>query len=347
VSTSDRTTMPGGRIRVSFEEMRATFERILRQAGFEPERAALCARLFAENTLDGVASHGVNSFPGFIDRIRQGYVRVDAEPELVASHGAWEQWDGNLGPGPLNAYACTERALELAREHGIGCVGLSNTNHWMRAGAYGWHAAQTGFAFMCWTNTTTNMPPWGGLDKRVGNNPLVLAVPRSNGAVVLDMAMSQFSLGRLAIAEGEGQPLPVPGGFDAEGNLTHDPGAIRASGRVLPMGFWKGSGLALLLDLLATLMSGGKATYQIAQQETEYGVSQVYIAFDVGRSTAGPELDRLVDQVIEHLHGAMPVAEGVEVRYPGERALRTRQENLAQGIPVDPSLWQAILALQV
>jgi 3-dehydro-L-gulonate 2-dehydrogenase len=159
------------------------------------------------------------------------------------------------------------------------------------------------------------------------------------------MAMTQFSYGRLETAQRNNETLPIPGGFDIHGDLTRDPGAIIESERALPIGYWKGSGLALLLDLIATLMSGGQATYQIGQQETEYGVSQTFIAFDVTKSGDSTLVDQIVDGVIDDLHRAIPVEDGGEVLYPGERALKTRQENLANGIPVDPSIWQQILAL--
>jgi len=332
--------------RIPFSEMQEEFERVLLKVGLAPDRAALCARILAENTLDGVASHGVNRFASFVEQIRQGYFKADVELGKVASFGAWEQWDGKLGLGPVNAFTCTERALELAREYGLGCVGLRNTNHWMRGGAYGWQAAEAGFGFICWTNTKPNMPAWGARDSRVGNNPLVLAVPRQNGTVVLDMAMTQFSYGRLETAQRNNEMLPIPGGFDIHGDLTKDPGAIIESERALPIGYWKGSGLALLLDLIATLMSGGQATYQIGQQESEYGVSQVFIAFDVAKASSSAVVDEVVERVIDDLHQAIPTKDGGEVLYPGERALRTRQKNLANGIPVDPSIWQQILALQ-
>jgi 3-dehydro-L-gulonate 2-dehydrogenase len=331
--------------RIPFTEMKEEFERVLLKVGLTPDRATLCARILAENSLDGVSSHGVNRFAGFVEQIRQDYFKGDVEPEKVTSLGAWEQWDGKLGLGPVNAFTCTERALELAREHGIGCVGLRNTNHWMRGGAYGWQAAEAGFVFMCWTNTKPNMPPWGAQDSRVGNNPLILAVPRKNGPVVLDMAMTQFSYGRLETAQRNDEMLPIPGGFDIHGTLTRDPAAIIESERALPIGYWKGSGLALLLDLIATLMSGGQATYQIGQQEAEYGVSQIFIAFDVTKPGGSALVDQVVDRVIDDLHKAIPVADGGEVLYPGQRALRTRQENLANGIPVNPSIWQHILEL--
>lgn len=332
-------------IRVSLADMKQEFQRVLLKVGFAPEQAALCARIFAETSLDGVASHGVNRFATFIEQIRKGYIKIEAEPERLAALGAWEQWDGHLGPGPLNAFTCTERALTLAREYGLGCVALRNTNHWMRGGTYGWHAAKAGFVFLAWTNTLPNMPPWGARETRIGNNPLVLAVPRSVGPVVLDMAMSQFSYGRLETARRRQEQLPLAGGFDLHGNLTRDPEAIITSQRPLPIGYWKGSGLSLLLDLIAALLSGGQTTYQIGQQVAEFNISQMFLAFDLSQTASATLADQVVNEVLADLHRAAPATSDDEILYPGERVLKTRRENKVKGIPVDPAIWQQILEL--
>lgn len=331
--------------RVPFQKMVDEFHRILTGAGLPGDRAALCAGIFAENSRDGVHSHGLNRFPGFVENIREGRIDIHASPEKVEGFGALEQWDGRLGLGPLNATLCMDRAVVLARENGIGCVALRNTNHWMRAGAYGLQAADAGCIGICWTNTTPLMPPWGSAERRLGNNPLVLCVPGPEGHILLDMALSQFSGGKTEIYRRSGEPFPVPGGYDENGELTCDPDAIAQSKRPLPIGYWKGSGLALLLDLVATLLSGGRSTYQIGRGATEYGVSQVFIAVDVQAIAGGEFLRRAVEETLCDLHGAAPLEEGETVRYPGEGMLRTREDSLKNGIPVDPEYWQQVLDL--
>ncbi len=331
-------------MRVALETMQQELTRVLLKNGFTPARAVRCAAIFAENSLVGVASHGLNRFPAFIDFIHQGHVDPTAEAESVAGFGAWEQWDGHLGPGPLNADLASQRAQALAQEYGIGCVGLRNTNHWMRGGYFGWQAAEAGYAMIAWTNTKPNVPPWGAVDVRVGNNPLVLAVPGLHGPVVLDMAMSQFSFGRMEGAARAGTPLPLAGGFDKAGRLTTDAAAIIESNRALPIGYWKGSGLALLLDLVATLVAGGLATHQIGQQVTEYGVSQIFIAFDVTKGSSSALVQQVVDEILADLHSATAVTNEV-ILYPGERARQQRQANLRAGIPVEPQIWAKVLEL--
>src|SRR5690606_14933435 len=115
-------------------QLAETFERILIQHAFDEESARLSAELFAKSSLDGVASHGLNRFPSFIKMIHEGLVDVKAKPSSSGSFGFFERWDGHLGPGNLNAYHSMDRAIQLSKENGIGCVALKNTNHWMRGG---------------------------------------------------------------------------------------------------------------------------------------------------------------------------------------------------------------------
>jgi len=331
-------------LRISYSELFDTLRCVLLKLGFERPQAELCARLFADTTRDGIYSHGLNRFPRFVRSIRDGRVDTKAAPVLLASHGSLERWDGRRGPGNLNAHASMTRAIELARDHGVGCVALANTNHWMRGGSYGWQAADAGMIGICWTNTVPNLPPWGSTEPLLGNNPLVIAVPRAAGHVVLDMAMSQFSYGVLESYAMRGEQLPVPGGFDGEGRLTTDPAVIEKTSRLLPMGYWKGSGLALALDLLAGLLSGGRFSYAIGHDmEKETGVSQVFIAFDAPSGRA-PNSPYSVDEVIEQI-ATRAAAKGELVRYPGEHVLATRKENLEKGIPVMPAVWDQVRAM--
>jgi 3-dehydro-L-gulonate 2-dehydrogenase len=334
--------MSTGEIRVSYEEMQMVLRGILVSLGFAADRAQVCAGLFADASRDGVASHGVNRFPRFVRSVRNGFVDPKAVPQLVSHFGSMERWDGRRGPGNLNARHSMERAIDLSREHGIGCVALGNTNHWMRGGNYGWQAADAGMIGICWTNTMPNLPAWGGSDPRLGNNPIIIAVPRKEGPIVLDMAMSQFSYGAIESYRLKGQMLPVPGGFTREGELTRDPAEIERSQRALPIGYWKGSGFSLVLDAIASLLSGGLATNEIAPDpERETGLSQVFIA--INPLSIGAD-EATLDRIIDHLHRSTS-SDGAPVRYPGEQVLRIRKQNLEHGIPVNADVWEKVKQL--
>ena len=325
--------------------MQALLTSILSKEGFTNEQALQCSTVFTNNSVDGIATHGINRFPRFVQNVKDGFVKPAASPLLKHKFGGIEQWNGQLGPGISNAMQATERATQLATEHGIGCVALSNTNHWMRGGSYGWQAAKAGYVFIGFTNTTGNMPAWGAKDARLGNNPLVIALPYKEEAIVLDMAMSQFSFGAMESAAMKNERLPVNGGYDKNGILTDVPAEILATGRPLPVGYWKGAGLALLLDLLATILSGGLATHEISKTKTEHALSQVFIAIDIFKLGNHSAIRAMIENIILDYHRSVLTGGAKQILFPGERVLATRKENLANGIPVIKKIWEEINGL--
>jgi 3-dehydro-L-gulonate 2-dehydrogenase len=334
-------------VRVPFEEMRRVVRTAFVKAGMNEDDADLCARIHTESTCDGVNSHGLNRVARFVDYIGKGWVNLEGKPSLVKQLSAIEIYDGDRGPGVLNALFATERAMKIAAGQGVGIVALRNTTHWMRGGAYGWHAANHGYVAISWTNTESCMPAWGGKDTRLGNNPFVIAVPRESGHVVLDMAMSQYSYGKLQVTRLKGKTMPFPAGFDSNGVLTNDPGPIEASMRILPMGYWKGSGFAIMLDLLAAVLSEGLPTNAIdeVKQGSCTGCSQVFVVIDPRQLGGEAFTVRVADSVVDYLHSSTLAEDSKEVLYPGESALRTRNEQLANGIAVDEGVWSEVLAL--
>jgi len=333
-------------LRVPFDDLANTIEQALIRLGLTPTRAALSARLTAETDRDGVRTHGIARLPRFAEMVRNGSVNPLAEPEPVTSFGALERWTGHRGPGNLAAHAAMSRAIELAKTHGLGAVALGDTAHWQRGGTYGWQAADAGLAAMCWTNTLPNLPPWGATSPALGNNPLILAIPDAANPIVLDIAMSQFSYGTLAAYRELGAQLPAPGGYDESCHLTTDPAAIERTQRALPIGFWKGSGLSFALDVLAAMLSGGRATYQLSTDPLqETGLSQIFLAIAPTSVATLDELTTIATGAIDFLHAATPIDPSHPPRYPGEGTLRTREESLRLGVAVDEKQWQAILRL--
>jgi 3-dehydro-L-gulonate 2-dehydrogenase len=329
-------------MKVSFETLQSEFKRVLLGVNFTKQKASDCATIFAENSRDGVYTHGLNRFPVFVQNVKKGLINPDAEPTPQEGFGLLERYDGNLAPGMLNARFCMDRAIALANEHGMGCVAIRNTNHWMRGGTYGWQAAEAGCIGICFTNTIANVPPWGGVDPRLGNNPLIIAVPRESGHVVLDMAVSQYSFGKLQQYHDKGEELPLPGGYNKEGKLTTNAGEIMETWRLLPIGFWKGSGLSLMLDLLVTILSQGKSTAEITKSKAEYGVSQVFICI---KPNGNAQTTDLIEQIIAYTKTSGLEDPGKAIRYPGESTLKTRLQNLKEGIPVDEKIWENVKAL--
>ena len=230
-------------MRVSYDTMYQEFVRVLLKRGFTKEKAELSAKLYADASRDGVYTHGLNRFPKFMTSIDKGCVNIQAEPVLKESFGFFERYDGQQGPGNLNAYACMKRTIELAKKHTMGCVALSNTNHWMRPGNYGLMAVEENCIGILWTNTVPNMPPWGGREARLGNNPVVLAIPHGDTPVLVDVAMSMFSYGKLESYARSGKELPVDGGYNKEQEITKNAAEILETHQWILEGFRTVSGL--------------------------------------------------------------------------------------------------------
>lgn len=329
-------------IRVPFEEAKGRLAAVYLCAGLSADDANTLAMILATNSLEGLPSHGLHFFYSILKGLRTNRVLAQGSPTLISSFGAWEQWDGARAPGPLNALRMTTRAMELAQTHGVGVVGLRNTYHWARPGYYGSYAARLGFGFICWGNALATMAPWGSTQPRLGNNPIVFALPDEDSPLVLDMAQSQFSMGRLHTTKEMGELLPVSGGYDEEGNLSKDPSKILQTGRVLPAGYWKGSGLALLLDLFAATLANGNTTLDKIENLDNDTVSQVFISFDLAHRMDPAGLQTMISHVVNDLRNTWAGDELSECRLPGDRVAKCRTENMVAGIPVDPAVWKHI-----
>lgn len=331
-------------MRVSYEEMKAQFQRVLMKKGFGEKAAEDAAALFAQNSLCGMFSHGLNRFPRVVDYLEKGEINPDNLATTELSLGAFERWNGHRGFGPLNAKMAMDRACELAKQFGIGIVALGNNNHWMRGGSYGFQAADNGCIGICWSNTMPNMPAWGGKDRKIGNNPLIMAIPRKNGQhVVIDCAVSQFSYGKIEDCRLKGKQLPVPGGYNEKGELTTDPAEIEKTWRVLPMGYWKGSGISIALDLIATVLTNANSVSKIGTFGDEVGLSQIMIAIDPSKGNTQEQTEQIVNEILADIKSSEPVEEDGTVLYPGEPEAKNIADFMENGIPVVEEVWNSVL----
>ena len=245
----------------------------------------------------------------------------------------------------MNAYACMKRAIELAKENTLGCVALSNTNHWMRPGNYGLMAVEENCIGILWTNTVPNMPPWGGREARLGNNPIVLAIPHKGAPVLVDVAMSMFSYGKLESYARSGKELPVEGGYNKDQKLTKNAAEILETHQSIPIGYWKGSGLSLALDLIAATLAGGRTSRMVGELPVETELSQVFFAIDLDSFPDKEKLLDNIDDTLQDMKTSAPVSPEHPVYYPGENMMKTREENMSQGVPVDETIWNRVLAM--
>ena len=336
-------------MRLSFDEIKNEIKRVFMKYGLSEEKAETCARIHTESTYDGIYSHGTNRVARFVDYIQKGWVDVNAEPTLEHEFGAIRVYNGNMGPGILNALYGCDRAMELADQYGIGMVGLKNTTHWMRGGTYGLYAARKGYVAILWTNTEACMPPWGGKECRLGNNPFVMAAPGPDGgpALMLDMAISQYAYGKLQVTRLAGKKLPFPGGFDKDGNLTDDPGAIEESMRILPIGYWKGSSFAFMLDILGSILADGVGAVDLDANTKGScgGCSQVMILIDPKKVGTAATMGETIRRGVGYLKSAELSEHTPGIMAPGEDYVKFNSDHDKNGIFVDDTVWAEIKAL--
>ena len=303
------------------------------------------AEIFAGNSLDGVYSHGMNRYPRYLSDMESGLCDAKVtQAERVSGLGGLEVWDAHFGVGPLIAQQMAERAIELARTHGIACVALRNNSHWLRAGRYGLMMADAGMMGLCMTNTCMNLVAYGAKEPSTGNNPITIAIPRRAGSLVMDMAVSQYAFGKLEIMAQEGGMLDTPCGYDTDGNLTNDPKKIVESGLMTPMALWKGSALSIMIDLMVSMLSLGRTSLAIGTPaDGEKGMSQMFVCMNPAAVIDMDKAEAQMEKTIAFLNSLEP-KDGVHgVHAPGENLEKTRARNRERGIPVTEDTWQKIV----
>lgn len=331
------------------QEMQRVMQQALENVGCDIIRAQRLAQIITENTMDGSTTHGANRFPRLVAEVESGVVSLEGQMTKVSGFGGLEVWDGGFGFGVLNAEKASERVIALAKEHGIGCVSLRNSNHWMRPGRYGWNMAKAGLIGICWSNTGGNMPIWGACDFRMGNNPIVMAIPSADGPILVDMAMSQFSNGKLEVAKQKGESMPMPCGWDEEGNLTNDPETVLRTKRMLQTGYWKGSAFAMAMDMACLVSSLGMSTPKIDEVKhakgEETGHCQMFIAIHCSAVADSNIADQLLKEAEMAYLASKPDSSGTPIRIPGRLISQKRTQAEAEGVPVLEATWQKILEL--
>ncbi|MER7167906.1 Ldh family oxidoreductase [Micromonospora sp. NPDC000207] len=323
---------------------------IFRATGLPDAAAVTVAESLVDADRRGVPSHGVMLVPMYVDRLRRGSVSTATRAEPVIDLGAIAVLDAGHALGVLTADQAMESAVAKAREFGIGAVSVRRAFHFGAAGRYARSAARAGLVGVAMANTRPLMPAPGGGHPVVGNNPVAVGLPAEADAdpVVLDMALSEVALGRIRLAEAAGQPIPTGWATDAVGRDTTDP-ALAVAGMLLPSGGHKGFGLALVVDALTGVLSGGGYGRRVRGLYADTGVpndcAHFFLALDPAAFGDPAEFTaRLADLGREVVSG--PYAPGVErVSLPGRRSADRRRDSTHRGVPVDPSLLATLTRL--
>lgn len=257
MTEAQRPEPAAGKIRVAVEALTDVVARLFVAAGLGETAGRTMAAALIEAEQQGLPSHGLMHLPLYLDRLRAGSVSTAERASLVSDFGALAVLDAGHMFGHLAADQAMALAIDKALAFGVGAVAVRHGFHFGAAGRYAQQAAARGCVGMAMSNTKPMMPAPGGAEPLVGNNPLAVAAPGGKApAIVLDMATSEGALGKIRMAARAGKPIPATWAVTAEGEATTDAEAA-ITGMLLPAGGAKGFALALAIDLLCGLVSGG------------------------------------------------------------------------------------------
>ena len=338
----------GGEVRIKLEALVSGIGEVLAGEGVPLPIREVEAEVMAEADLNGVSSHGVLMLPGLVKALREGRVKRDPQMKLVRECSAMCVLDGDNGPGRYISVQAMKQAVERAGNFGAGVCLSRRTSHWGRAHAYAYRAAKAGMIGICATNAMPSMLAHGSSRSILGNNPLAIAAPRGQGndPVVLDIAMSQAAVGKVATSLREGREVPLGWGLDGAGTPTHDPAAILASRKFLPVGDHKGAGLAIMIEILSAALGNGLFAHEMVRTDSsslDPESSKIFIALNVDSFVERERYERRVEDLLTYLHQEADA--GKEILYPGERGWRTRDRNLSEGIPIHAEIVSRLRAV--
>ncbi len=331
-------------------ELSALAARAFENAGLTPEDAATTARHLVLMDLMGVSTHGVHRLEQYLKRIEAGVVKPRAEITVDDKAPSLAVVAGGDGQGQVVAQRALDIAMTKAKETGIAYVAARRSGHFGGTASYGYLAAQAGLILMTGTGASPAIAPFGGRDLKVGNNPFGCAAPGSLalGAddphpFILDMAQSVAARGKMRKLRDAGQPMPLGWALDADGNPTTDP-AAGLDGFIQFMGGHKGYGVALMVDILSGLLSGGEyldETRQMWDEDGPQGTAHFFIALDPARLLDTGEYDRRMADFRARIKSTAPFNEGGEVLLPGEIEMRNLTAGRAKGLEIPAKTMEA------
>ena len=314
-----------------------------------PADAKIIANLMVQSDLVGADGHGIFRLPAYLKRIRAGGVNLQPNIHVEREQGATALINGDNGLGHLVMNRAVELALEKVKQHSVCWIGSHYGNHSGAASVYVRKLAEQGYIgiYMAVGNAN-HMAPWGGIDLLLSTNPIAIAVPAGKEPIVLlDIATTVAAYGKVKVAAQKGESIPDDWMIDKQGKPITDP-KRSAEGSLLPIGGYKGYGLAVMIGLLAGALNNaavGKGTIDFnAHHDLVTNTGQTIIAVDPSAFGNKDDFIARVIELVNDLKSSTKLPGVKEIRVPGEGAAKTMAERQRLGIPVSPELLDALNA---
>ena len=333
-------------VTVAAEALRRFVQAVVERGGSNAREARMVAHNLVEANLTGHDSHGVGMLPHYVDNLLHDGLKVNRQLRVLADHGSLLTLDGQLGYGQVIAHEAMALGIARAREHGVAGLGLPNSHHIGRIGAWAEQCLEAGLVSVHFVNVISRplVAPFGGSDGRFVTNPMCVGIPvAGSDPIVLDFATSRIAVGKVRVAHNKGERVAPGILLDAQGQPTTDPGVLfrEPNGALLPFGEHKGYGLAVVCEILGGALAGGLTLHQ---RPSPHSIVNNMLSFIV-------DPDRLGSAA--HLtHQALAFAEWVKasppsgdhpVMLPGDPERAWRRQRNAEGVPIDATTWGQLL----
>jgi len=336
---------------IPHEQLHSLAERILLACDVPAEHAALVATTLVATNLRGTDSHGIQLLTFYVDQLLAGDMIAGETGEIVSENGTSMVYDSANGIGQVTAQICAGHAARLAALHGVGIVTARNCNHFGAAFCWAQQIAEPANIgprnigiVMC--DASPLVAPWQGREPRFGTNPICFALPGKE-SFLLDMATTTVAAGRIFKASiNQQETIPAGWALDAEGVPTTDT-ATAMHGLLMPLGGYKGTGLAMMVEILCGVLSGGKVSTEIGSIRKRGRPSQLnhfFLAIDLRRFGDVAEIGARAEMLANMVRSAAPAKGYDEVLVAGEVERRTEAERRQNGIPLPEGNWETLLA---
>ena len=317
---------------------------LLLAAGVRSDSADLVAVSLGASNLRGVDSHGMQLLPFYIEKIREGNVNITTEGRVDHEDAGCLVYHGDNGIGQVIARRCCDHAIRLARAHGTATVVAHDSNHFGAAAYWAQRMSAAGMIGVVMCNASPMVAPWQGKERRYGTNPICMALPGPN-RWLLDMATTTVAMGKIFKAEISGEPsIPHGWAMDANGVPTTDT-KVALEGLPMPLGGYKGYGLAMMAEILCGALSGGAMSLEVGGiriQGRPMRVSQFYQAIDVSRFMPVETFSERIGRLVGMMKSSAPAGGYDEVLVAGDPEWRNEAVRRESGIPLSQGVWKTL-----
>ncbi len=322
-------------------------QQLLAAVGVEPLKAELVVTSLLAASLRGVDSHGIQLLPFYIEQIELKTINIETDGHIVSVSGGTMVYDGEYGIGQWIAQACSDHAIRLAKAHGVSFVVARESSHFGAAAWWAQRLSAAGLIGIVMCNASPLVAPWQGKEKRFGTNPICMSVPGPE-TWLLDMATTTVAMGKIFKAQLSNQPsIPAGWAMDAEGVPTTDT-QTALDGLLMPLGGYKGSGLAVMVEILCAVMGGGAMSTELGGirfRDRPMRVSQCFIGIDVSRFMPEQEFHERMRTLVDLTKSSAPAKGFEEVVVAGEPEWRNQAQRRREGIPISDGTWEKLIAM--